>query len=97
MGECNQANNYVTKAVMAVFKFHLGRHGTAQSAKRAMVYMYRKGTIVGDVDWRMVWADHPFLGKRPMPDRCPADMPLPVGWSLKNLKRCLKAEKAGKA
>jgi len=83
----NGEKNYVTKAVMAEFSELYKRYGHTRTAQRAMLCMYRNGEMVGDVDWRMVWKDHPYLGKRPIPDQCPADMPPPMGWSLKNLER----------
>ena len=58
------SKHYATPAVVAVFGELYRKLGTIQLAQREMIRRYRHGEMIGDVNWEMVWKEHPFLGKR---------------------------------
>lgn len=81
-------NRFDTPEVLEAFRGYVARlGGNVRAAHRAMKADYQQGKTVGGVDWRDVWAEHEDLKDVPVPEKVPANMPLPVGWSYHNLQR----------
>ena len=81
-------SEWVTPAVVEAWRGYCDEAMRSyKSAWMRMMADYRKGKLIGDVDWRKVWQVLPNLCDQPMPTRCPPGMPIPPGWSYHNMMR----------
>lgn len=86
--ERGNKSRWMTPAVIARWHELCQLHFRSyKSAYIELVADYKTGKMVGDVDWRAVWREHPDLHLDPIPQTIVRNMPLPDGWSYCNFMR----------